>query len=135
MNNERWNTTIRTLTEYIQSCDPSQDLVDQIYTRFCKIVKNEMECHLKKKKIHAYNGIHNKNVKSYWCEEFNVLWINMKHCEKLFLKCKERGDVKTLLLKNYRWARRDFDRVLRNKKRLYQRNEIKQLENVCTMNH
>ena len=74
--------------------------------------------------------IGSKRCKPYWCKELTLLWKEMKHKEKVFLKSKGKGDER----KSFTNARNKFDKLLRRMKRRYSVKEILNLETTCTNN-
>ena len=54
----------------------------------------------------------------------------MHSTEKIFLRCSGHKATKTLLRNNFIQSRRQFDKLLRSKERLFRRNKVKRIDEL-----
>ena len=126
MNNVKWSEEISLTLHRLNNLCVNQTNIDSAYNEFCNLVFQEMDCYLK------YSVVTDKKVskqlkpqKTYWDNELTCLWKLLREQEKLFTHYKgSSGQMKKKLRFNYKAAENKFDKLLRQKKRKYNREQI-----------
>ena len=126
MNNVKWSEEISLTLHRLNNLCVNQFNIDSAYNEFCNLVFQEMDCYLK------YSVVTDKKVskrlkpqKPYWDNELTCLWKLLREQEKLFTHYKgSSGQMKKKLRFNYKAAENKFDKLLRQKKRKYNRDQI-----------
>ena len=113
--------------------------VETSYKNFCNLLDEERSRYLVYRIIYTDANNHNivsntKNTKPYWDDEVLELWKNMKTKEKLFTKCKNSCEQRSKLRQDFFIARREFDKTLRQKERIYYKTQMENMENMCKNN-
>ena len=113
--------------------------VETSYKKFCNLLDEERSRYLVYRVIYTDANNHNivsntKHTKPYWDDEVLELWKNMKTKEKLFTKCKNSCEQRSKLRQDFFIARREFDKTLRQKERIYYKTQMENMENMCKNN-
>ncbi len=66
--------------------------------------------------------------KEWWCSELEECWKNLKQCERLYRKCPKLSTEVGRIRHAFNIAQRDFDKMVKIKKRKCQRDKIKNIE-------
>jgi hypothetical protein len=121
------------VVENIECNRESQNEIDAIYENFKGSVIAEMnmcipfyDCGAKVRKRY-------RPRKSFWNEELQNLWSEMRVKEKIVKKCRQRGDRK-LVFNNFRAAQHRFDRRFRYFERKARLEMCENIENLETQN-
>jgi len=91
----------------------SQELIDETYSHFCNIVKEEMECTLPKIRSRSQKHHHHK---PWWNQELSEARAEVAKAERKWLTCENRIN-RPILRENYKATRRKFDSLVRRAKR------------------
>jgi len=111
-----------------------QDAVDETYSKFCKLLTDEMDMYLKYTDSSKQIRKKCKNHKPYWNEDLNNLWKEMSMAEKLFTKCNRSRYIKENFRQKFIQARNIFDKSLRKAERTYKNNTLSDIEDSSTNN-
>ena len=110
-----------------------QQLLDEIYNRFCNLYHIEMRktfrsvnVHPKKKK-HLY-----RKPRPFWNEELQNLWYNVRKAEREYVKSK--GQQVSDLRQHYKQTRNTFDKTFRREERFFNKGNMTDLENAVKNN-
>ena len=136
LNNETWKRYLSDTIDKLDKLANNQVEVDEVYSELCKVLFSEMDCHLEVKTV--FNKRVRKRLKvnkPFWDEELTTLWKKMRGSEKNFISCKSfSGNLRKNLRGNFKHAMNKFDKMLRNKERKYNREQILQIDQVCDKN-
>ena len=135
MTNPAWRDEINIIIDKLQSRCDTQNEVDILYNTMCATVYNEMDRFLDYKQYSGNNsGKRLKFHKPYWNENLTSLWKEMTTKEHIYLKVKGSSRDKSVKRIAFVNARARFDRQLRICQRQYRKQEISDIEKVCTHN-
>lgn len=134
LSSESWKYSMNQLIDLFLTCRNNQNEIDNIYTKFCKSLTNEMNNYLRYTDSSKAVRKRYKNKKPYWNEDLNSLWVEMRDAEKKYTKCKGNKHVKDCLRKTFVEKRNHFDKSLRQAERQYKRNVLIEIDDVCTSN-
>ena len=118
----------------IESARETQSEIDDIYTKLCDTIIQEMRETIpmysttkKTRKRYKFN-------KPYWNDSLTNLWKVMRDREHKFLKFKGSRSVKTALHGQYKNARYRFDKLLHQSERSYRQAVAEDIESTSTGN-
>ena len=111
--------TLCKLIDEINCCRESQSYVDEKYEKLTNVILNEME--EKWSPISTCGRRKNTPFKPYWNEDLSSLWKLAHAKESTYVKCKGPRSVKQSLHRSFIIARNNFDKLLKQRKRLFQR--------------
>jgi hypothetical protein len=124
-------TNVTDTIELIEHQHQSNANINVVYQNFVDTIITEMDRKLPVKSIKCVNDI-NKQSKSrykpYWCQDLQNAWDNKVKSEKKWLKCN--GPSKKVLKAKFCENRKVFDRLLKKAKRMYQKQQQKQLSTM-----
>ncbi len=127
-----YNHCITTLLiDQINLSRETQCHVDELYENLLSIIINEMREKLSP--ISKCGRRKNTPYKPYWNEELSSLWKTAHMKESLYVKYKGARRVKQSLRQGFIVARNNFDKLLRQRKRSYQRGHLLDIE-TCNTN-
>lgn len=131
-NNERWYADLERIIQDVENCRQRQCDIDDVYMKFCECLSTEMDCFLKPSGGNSNCKKRFKYYKPYWDEELTRLWKDMHDCEKQFARFSGNRHEKLKRKNNLQYAQKRFDKALRKKERMFNRNKIEELERVQT---
>ena len=125
---------ISELISQIECARETQCEIDTMYTKLCDIITLEM-----RRTVPMYTPIKKtrkryKSNKPYWSEALTNLWETMRDRERDFVKFKGPRAVKTALHRQYKNARFNFDKLLRQSERSYRQAIADDIESTSTGN-
>jgi hypothetical protein len=112
----------------------TQKSINDDYDYICKQIFLEMDKCLDSKNYMKHSKKNFKYPKPFWDEELTNKWKIMRNSEKLFMRCQNNRQTKTLYRDIFKAKRKDFDVCLRAKERKYQNSVIQKLEQIETHN-
>ena len=98
----------------IRDCTDIQEDANQCYEHLINFILDEADTTSKGRKTLRRST----KPKEYWDEDLSKCWKNMKECEHLFRKESLNGK-KREKLGNFKRAQKQFDKLLKNKRRAY----------------
>ena len=127
MNNETFFNSVENILDNIDCNNESQELINNIYTKICPILEQEIDSiPLTKKRF-------KKSGKNFWNETLEHLWNDMRHNEKTYKKCKFMGQ-KRLLCNKFKNTRHVFDKSFSYYRRQNEKSQITEIEMLNTSN-
>ena len=90
MNNETFFKSVENILDNINCNNESQELINNIYTKICHILEQEIDS------IPLTKQRFKKSGKNFWNETLEHLWNDMRHNEKNYKKCKFMGQKRLL---------------------------------------
>jgi len=99
------------------------NVIDTVYDQFTEVLNNEMNDKLDRKEIMVECGSNFKKKfkrhKPWWTQSVQKKWVNLRKCEKMWLKYHGSGNKKVTLRANMCQAQKEFDRDVQKSKRQY----------------
>ena len=129
---DSWRYSMTQLIDLFMICRKNKDDFDNIYDKFCKVLSDEMNKFLKYTDASKPIRKRFNNKKPYWNEELSRLWKEMSESEKVYTKYCGPKHIKESLKKTFVHKRNIFDKNLRKTERLYNRNVLTEIDDVCT---
>ena len=127
MNNETFFNSVENILDNIDCNNESQELINNIYTKICHILEQEIDSiPLTKKRF-------KKSGKNFWNETLEHLWNDMRHNEKYYKKCKFMGQ-NLLLWNKFKNTRHVFDKSFSYYRRQNEKSRITEIEMLNTSN-
>jgi hypothetical protein len=124
-----WNQiAVNLIIDWRENLLESQNHVDSSYDYFCSALKSEMNFFLKYKQGAKVSSKRYKHNKPYWGDD-----LSSRNILK-YTKCKNNGIRKQYLFMEFKYARKHFDKILRQKERLYFRTQAITTEQCNTNN-
>ena len=107
--------------------------MDEIYNNLRAILLSEMKEYYKpltglKKSCRAARH----KPKEWWCETVEEKWAHLKKCEREYRKCSNKPQIIKEIRHNFNEAQRQFDKLVKTKKRNCLREKVKNIENANT---
>ena len=126
------NETVTRL-EYNQN---DQKQVDEAYSGFCNILKEQMNTPLKRMIVVVGRNNNKKRriKKPWWSEELSGLWNDMCKSEKEWIKCPSNNQQRKHLKQIFIEKRKVFDKVVQRSKRRHWKEMQEELLNSCKSN-
>ena len=119
----------------IENCENNQCEIDALYEDFIHTVHIEMDAKMDYKDIRPGARKRKKHfAKPWWCNKLKDLWTKTCQTELSFLNCKGPTNRKKALRTQYKRARDDFDKTLRQRERQYFASKREYITNVQTRN-
>ena len=127
MNNNSWLSKTQEILDHIKILETQCD-VDKMYDNLCTHIFSELDIFYKKIDSRRSVRRRHKHSKPYWDNELGHLWKCMREKEKCYLKCTGSNRAKLNLHKEFKLSRYNFDKSLRQKERIYNRNKIAEID-------
>ena len=109
----------------------NQSELDDRYGSLVKLCQTEMNTHVEYKDINYTKQSHCKK-KPWWNNNLKLLWTEAHKAEKEYRH--SQGQMKKILLQEFRRKRKDFDRFYRSCERTYYAKQYLQIESLQTSN-
>ena len=128
------NAVLLKLNDFIVTLESNQNnqiYVNNVYQSFTNVLQSEMNKYLNPKRI-LKDGINNKKRRAkrpWWTDELKLLWNDLCTHEKLWLKCKI-GAEKSIRKQAYVEKRKNFDKCVQHRKRLYWKEQQTEILNA-----
>ena len=127
MNNNSWLSKTQEILDHIKILETQCD-VDKMYDNLCTHIFSGLDIFYKKIDSRRSVRRRHKHSKPYWDDELGHLWKCMREKEKCYLKCTGSNRAKLNLHKEFKLSRYNFDKSLRQKERIYNRNKIAEID-------
>ncbi len=130
MNSEHLRQVIVNLIDEINVSRETQNSVNVMYENLIHVIQDEMKSKLEP----ISKGGRRKNTpyKAYWNNELSALWKTVHEKELVYTKYRGRRAVKESLRSDFRLAQQRFDKLLKQRKRNYQRGTLIEIERLNT---
>ena len=116
MNENVQKLVMDTIGKIEHSLDIEKD-VNRASEELLNLLYEEMNCQLKLIKPKSNKKNNKLQQKSWWSGALQILWDNVCENEQIYLKCKEKGNIRQKLKSNFVQSRKTFDRAARQAKR------------------
>ena len=127
MSNELADRMLPTLLEEIRDLTNEQDELNSCYQKLTSFILEEAEA----AKVTRNNIRPNTKMKEYWDNSLSKCWKNMKECERLFHQ-EHNPHHKNEKHHHFKMAQRRFDKLLKHKKRNYNKGRTLKINECLT---
>ena len=131
-NNDAFKAALQVYITKLETLQSDQHNIDEAYNDFCEQLVSEMDSYLDMGSADRQTRKRYKSYKPFWDEELTNLWLDMKNKNKLFNKSKKSLRFKDQCHLDFKTAQSLFDKALRKKERKYKRDQLENLDSVCT---
>ena len=127
INNNSWLSKTQEILDHIKILETQCDM-DKMYANLCTHIFSELGIFYKKIDSRRCVRRRHKHSKPYWDDELGHLWKCMRVKEICYLKCTSSNRAKFNLHKEFKLSRYNFNKNLRQKERIYNRNKIAEID-------
>ncbi len=131
-NNDAFKASLHVYITKLETLQADQSNIDQNYNDLCELLVSEMDTYLDMGNADRQTRKRYKSHKPFWDEELTNLWLDMKNRNRLFIKSKKALHSKDQCYRDFKNAQSAFDKCLRRKERKYKRDQLENLDSVCT---
>ena len=133
LHSDRVNETLNTIIQSIEVNNETQNEINTIYDNFRSLLVSELDSFFP-----IVDGSKHKKIwkpgKPYWCDKLTEWWKIMHNKETSYYKFRGARRTKEHMRHEYKIALYNFDKLLRQQKRMYQRGQLLEIEEMNTKN-
>ena len=133
LKSETWIAILDSLLNRLTDIDPLQSQVDVFYEDMLSEIFKEMDQYIQYKQVSSNTRKRLKTHKPFWNDELTTAWKTMANAEKLIRKNKNNS-MNTILRSEFRLKQKQFDKLLRQTERKYNRQKAAEIEEINTSN-
>ena len=133
LKSDRWKAILDDMLLKINNVDPIQSQVDSLYNDMISNVFTEMDQYIQYKHVGNKTRKRLKIQKPFWNDDLTTSWKSMSDAERLFRKNRD-SSLRNNLRSDFLGKQKDFDKLLRQTERIYNRQKAMEIETINTSN-
>ena len=133
LKSETWIAILDGLLNRLNNINPLQSQVDTCYEDMLTEIFSEMDEYIQYTNVNPNTRKRLKTQKPFWNDDLTTAWKSMANAEKLLRK-NQSTSLKNSLRSDFLGKQRQFDKLLRQTERKYNRNKAIEIEEINTSN-